>query len=45
MEYHEGSFQDFMGHNDSVNVVKFSEDSKLLFTASYSEIFVWEVQV
>ena len=42
MDYYEGSFQDFIGHNDSLQVVKFSPDSSLLITASYSEIFVWD---
>ena len=43
IDYYEGSFQDFTGHNDSVQTVKFSPDGKLLFTASHSEIFIWDV--
>lgn len=43
LDYYEGSFQDFIGHNDRVQVVKFSPDGKFLFTASHSEIFIWEV--
>ncbi|KAL3876292.1 hypothetical protein ACJMK2_034157, partial [Sinanodonta woodiana] len=42
VDYYEGSFQDFIGHNDSVQVVKFSKGGKCLLTASHSEIFVWE---
>ncbi|XP_048238655.1 WD repeat-containing protein 90-like isoform X1 [Haliotis rufescens] len=45
MDYYEGSFQDFIGHNDSVNIAKFSHDGKHLLTSAYSEIFVWEVTV
>jgi len=45
MDYYEGSFQDFVGHNDTVNVVKFSPDTQYLFTVAHSEIFVWEVTV
>ncbi|XP_064594375.1 WD repeat-containing protein 90-like isoform X2 [Liolophura sinensis] len=45
MDYYEGSFQDFTGMNDSMQVVKFSPDGRLLFTAAHSEIFVWEVLV
>lgn len=45
MDYYEGSFQDFVGHSDSINFVKFSPDCKYLLTVSHSEIFIWEVQV
>lgn len=45
MDYYEGSFQDFTGHNDSVTVVKFSPDGKYLFSVAHSEILVWEVNV
>lgn len=45
LDYYEGSFQDFVGHSDSINFVKFSPDSKYLLTVSHSEIFIWEVQV
>ncbi|XP_069124737.1 WD repeat-containing protein 90-like isoform X4 [Argopecten irradians] len=45
MDYYEGSFQDFTGHNDSVTVVKFSPDSKYLFSVAHAEILIWEVNV
>lgn len=43
MDFYEGSFQDFLGHNDSLHTVKFSPDGCLLFTAAANEIFVWEM--
>lgn len=45
MDYYESSFQDYIGHNDSVNVVKFSPDGSKLFTVGHSEIFIWDVSV
>lgn len=45
VDYYEGSFQDFIGHCDTIDVLRFSQDSKLLFSVSHSEIFVWEVNV
>ena len=45
LDYYEGSFQDFIGHNDRVQLVKFSPDGKYLFTASHSEIFIWDVTI
>ncbi|XP_033117799.1 WD repeat-containing protein 90-like isoform X4 [Anneissia japonica] len=45
MDYTEGSFQDFIGHNDAVQLVAFTPSGKLLFTVAFNEIFVWEVQV
>lgn len=45
VDYYEGSFQDFIGHCDTIDVLRFSQDSKLLFSVSHSEIFVWEVTV
>ncbi|XP_052262541.1 WD repeat-containing protein 90-like isoform X2 [Dreissena polymorpha] len=43
LDYYEGSFQDFVGHNDRLQAVKFSPDGKYLFTASHAEIFIWDV--
>ncbi|XP_053384270.1 WD repeat-containing protein 90-like isoform X2 [Mercenaria mercenaria] len=43
LDYFEGSFQDFIGHNDRVQAVKFSPDGKYLFSASHAEIFIWDV--
>lgn len=43
MDYYEGSFQDFVGHNDSLQLVKFSLDGKLLFSAAGNEMLLWEV--
>ncbi|WAQ96619.1 WDR90-like protein [Mya arenaria] len=45
LDYYEGSFQDFIGHNDRVQAVKFSPDGKHLFSASHSEIFIWDVML
>ncbi|KAK3091415.1 hypothetical protein FSP39_019740, partial [Pinctada imbricata] len=45
MDYYEGSFQDFIGHNDSINAVKFSPDGKFLFSVAHAEIFIWDVTV
>ncbi|KAM6424013.1 WD repeat-containing protein 90 isoform 1-T1 [Liasis olivaceus] len=36
--------QDYAGHNDMVCLCRFSPSGKRLFTASYNEILVWEVQ-
>ncbi|XP_007499277.1 WD repeat-containing protein 90 isoform X1 [Monodelphis domestica] len=35
--------QDFVGHNDTVHLCRFTPSGKLLFTAAYNEILVWEV--
>ncbi|KAK2180206.1 hypothetical protein NP493_453g01010 [Ridgeia piscesae] len=43
IDYYEGSFQDFVGHNDSVQLVKFSSDGSLFFSAAHAEILIWEV--
>lgn len=44
-DYYEGSFQDFIGHEDSLHLVKFSPDGKSLFTACNSQLFKWDVLV
>uniref|UniRef100_A0A8D2JFH7 WD repeat-containing protein 90 n=1 Tax=Varanus komodoensis TaxID=61221 RepID=A0A8D2JFH7_VARKO len=36
--------QDYVGHDDAVCLCRFTPSGKRLFTASYNEIFVWEVQ-
>lgn len=45
MDYHEGSFQDFVGHNDRVHFVKFSSNGKYVFSVCNAEVFVWEVAI
>jgi len=45
MDYYEGSFQDFIGHSDKVNHVKFASSTKLLFTIADTELFIWTVCV
>uniref|UniRef100_A0A674I133 WD repeat-containing protein 90 n=1 Tax=Terrapene triunguis TaxID=2587831 RepID=A0A674I133_9SAUR len=35
--------QDFVGHDDSVHLCRFTPSGKRLFTASYNEILVWEI--
>uniref|UniRef100_A0A803T0D0 WD repeat-containing protein 90 n=1 Tax=Anolis carolinensis TaxID=28377 RepID=A0A803T0D0_ANOCA len=37
--------QDYVGHDDAVGLCHFTPSGKQLFTASYNEILVWEVQV
>ncbi|KAL7979088.1 hypothetical protein Chor_015112 [Crotalus horridus] len=36
--------EDYGGHNDTVCLCRFAPSGKRLFTASYNEILVWEVQ-
>ncbi|XP_066496904.1 WD repeat-containing protein 90 [Tiliqua scincoides] len=36
--------QDFAGHDDAVCLCRFTPSGKRLFTTSYNEILVWEVQ-
>ncbi|XP_070586998.1 WD repeat-containing protein 90-like isoform X5 [Erythrolamprus reginae] len=36
--------EDYAGHNDTVCLCRFAPSGKRLFTASYNEILVWEVQ-
>ena len=43
MDYAEGSFQDFSGHQDSVNAVLFSLSGKSLISTSDSVVHVWNV--
>ncbi|XP_062999035.1 WD repeat-containing protein 90 [Elgaria multicarinata webbii] len=38
------SEQDYLGHDDAVCLCKFTPSGKLLFTASYNEILVWQVE-
>ncbi|XP_055265016.1 WD repeat-containing protein 90 isoform X3 [Moschus berezovskii] len=38
-----GAVQDFVGHDDSVQLCRFAPSAQLLFTAAHSEILVWEV--
>lgn len=40
-----GAFQDFALHADKVTSVCFSRDGKKLFTSSFNEIFIWDVNV
>ncbi|XP_070579992.1 WD repeat-containing protein 90-like isoform X2 [Ptychodera flava] len=45
IDYYEGSFQDFTGHNDSVHLVAFSPSGRFLLTAGFNEIIIWELAV
>uniref|UniRef100_A0A670YA84 WD repeat-containing protein 90 n=1 Tax=Pseudonaja textilis TaxID=8673 RepID=A0A670YA84_PSETE len=36
--------EDYAGHNDTICLCRFAPSGKRLFTASYNEILVWEVQ-
>lgn len=44
MDYSEGSFQDFLGHCDAVNNVKFAPSGELLCSTSHAEILMWDVK-
>lgn len=39
-----GRFQDFHHHSDSLQSCRFSPSGKMLFSAAYNEILLWEVQ-
>ncbi|KAJ7305716.1 hypothetical protein JRQ81_010082 [Phrynocephalus forsythii] len=39
-----GTEQDYRGHDDVVGLCRFTPSGKRLFTASYNEILIWEVQ-
>ena len=45
IDYYEGSFQDYVGHDDTIRLCKFSSDGRMLFTASEHEILLWDVNV
>lgn len=38
-----GAWQDFLAHEDGVQLCRFTPSSQLLFTAAHSQILVWEV--
>ncbi|XP_036890386.1 WD repeat-containing protein 90 isoform X1 [Sturnira hondurensis] len=38
-----GAAQDFIGHNDGVQLCRFAPSASLLFTVAHNEILVWEV--
>lgn len=38
-----GAAQDFAGHDDWVQLCRFSPSARVLFTAAHNEILVWEV--
>ena len=44
-DYNQASFQDYTQHSDSVSSVCFSSDGKHLYSASYNEIFIWDIKV
>ena len=44
-DYYEGSFQDFTGHSDALNVVCFSPSGKLAVTVAHSEMIMWQLVV
>ena len=45
IDYFEGSFQDFTGHDDMVQIVHFSPSGRYLLSVSYNEIMQWEVLI
>lgn len=44
-ELKSGVYQDFALHSDKISSVCFSKDGKRLFSASFNEIFIWDVKV
>ncbi|RNA21555.1 WD repeat-containing 90 [Brachionus plicatilis] len=44
-DYNHGTFQDYSQHSDTVSSVCFSCDGKKLFSSSFNEIFIWNVNV
>ena len=44
-DYYEGTFQDFLGHDDSVNLVRFSKDGTYLYSTAHKELLVWTVNL
>ncbi|CAF0967584.1 unnamed protein product [Brachionus calyciflorus] len=44
-DYCQGTFQDFSQHSDTISSVCFSSDGKKLFSCSFNEIFIWDVNV
>jgi hypothetical protein len=45
IDYYEGSFQDYIGHDDSVSIVRFSYDGSRLVTVSHNQMLVWSVEL
>ena len=45
VDFSEGTFQDFIAHCDSVRVVKFSPNAKVLFSAGFTDIVVWNLSI
>ena len=43
MDFEEGSFQDFTGHYDGVNVVTFSPLGDMLISACGSTLHIWHI--
>jgi WD40 repeat protein len=44
-DYNQSTFQDYAQHSDSVSSVCFSGDGKRMFSTSFNEIFIWDVNV
>lgn len=44
-DYNHGTFQDYSQHSDTVSSVCFSCDGKKIFSSSFNEIFIWNVNV
>ena len=44
-DYNQSTFQDYVQHSDDVSSVCFSNDGKRLFSASFNEIFIWDIKV
>ncbi len=44
-DLNDGTFQDYLYHSDDVSAVCFSVDGNRLFTVSFNEIFIWDINV
>lgn len=42
-DYYEGTFQDFVGHDDAVKEVKFSKDGSSLLSVVNKCLLLWDV--
>ena len=43
LDYNEGTFQDYIGNDDCVSLVKFSPDGKYLLSVVNKHINLWQV--
>lgn len=44
-DYNEGTFQDYIGHDDAISIIKFSPDGKTLLSVVNKAINMWDVSL